>query len=157
MVAMRRPDTGQIVQVPASMIHRARAQKVAQAQVEEPEQLQFDPAEVATAVTFIETAFRNGTKPEILAASARNLIPRAILTYVKSRGVDSFLNNVAQLDDNSPLATVAGRNYIRSMAKFLLEGIVDDEPAVPEPEPEIIPEPEPDILDDLDISSPVEG
>jgi uncharacterized membrane protein YkoI len=141
MVQIRRPD-GQIVSVPASYVAQAQAQAAARQQAsgmadgppqnQEPE-LSVDPGDVSKAVMFIEAAIRNGTAPEIFAASARNMIPADILTYIKGKGVDHFLNNVAKLEDGSPLATVVGRTYVRKVAKFLLEGTTEgiDDPASP--------------------------
>jgi hypothetical protein len=131
MVKVRRPD-GQIVEVPASYVAQAQAARAARqaAGVEdpappEPETVSIDAADVEKAVIFIEAAFRNATPPEIFAASARNMIPAEILRHIKSKGVDHFLNNVAKLEDGSPLATVIGRTYVRKVAKFLLEGTTE--------------------------------
>jgi hypothetical protein len=141
MVQIRRPD-GQVVSVPASYVAQAQAAAAARQQAsgmaegppqnQEPE-LSVDPGDVTKAVMFIEAAIRNGTAPEIFAASARNMIPADILAYIKGKGVDHFLNNVAKLEDGSPLSTVVGRTYVRKVAKFLLEGTTEgiDEPASP--------------------------
>ena len=90
-----------------------------------------------------------------MGASARNLVPAAILGLLKSRGVDHFLNNVAQLEDNSPLATVEGRMYVRQIAKFLLEGTteIDDTEAQA---PDDIPEDLDDIPEDMPDGANVE-
>lgn len=146
MVSIRRPD-GQIVQVPASYIAQMQAQKAARAQASgtddgtvpptaapEPE-ISIDPDDVQKAVIFIEAAIRNGTEAEIFAASARNMLPADILSYIKTKGVDHFLNNVAKLEDGSPLATVVGRTFVRKVVKFLLEGTTEgiDDPAAESP------------------------
>ena len=149
MVQVRAPD-GRIVQVPASYIAQMQAQRAAAAaQMEEAEGAQqeagpqLDDADVARAVQFVEAAYRNGTDAETFARSARHMIPAGILAYLKQVGVDPFLNNVAKLEDGSPLATVQGRMYVRRVAKFLLEGTteimeddlvdlpLDDEPTSP--------------------------
>jgi uncharacterized protein (DUF2164 family) len=141
MVQVRRRD-GQIVTVPASYVAQAQAAKAAREQAtgmadappqqQEPE-LSIDPRDVEKAIMFIEASIRNGTPPEIFAASARNMMPTEILTYIKGKGVDHFLNNVAKLEEGSPLATVVGRTYVRKVAKFLLEGTTEgiDDPASP--------------------------
>ena len=145
MVQIRRQD-GQVVSVPASYVAQAQAARAAREQAggedpapapqeQEPE-MSIDPVEVKKAVLFIEAAVRNGTAPEIFAASARNMIPANILTYIKVKGVDHFLNNVAKLEDGSPLATVIGRTYVRKVAKFLLEGTTE---GIDEPEPAASP------------------
>lgn len=130
MVGVRRAD-GTVVQVPRSYIDQMRAQQAAAANGGAPI---IDKNEVSVAVQFIEQAYKNGHPPETVAASARNLVPKAILDHIKKMGVDSFLNEVADLSDSSPLATVAGRIYVRKIAKFLLEGTtegVDEEVAEP--------------------------
>jgi hypothetical protein len=139
MVRIKRPD-GQIVNVPASYVAQAQAARAARAQASGMEdappeaqspEITVDPADVQKAVVFIEAAIRNGTPAEIFAASARNMMPADILAHIKSKGVDHFLNNVAKLEDGSPLATVVGRTYVRKVAKFLLEGTTEgvDDPA----------------------------
>lgn len=84
-----------------------------------------DESEVIIAITFMEGAIRNNTAPAIFAASARNLIPPSILTYMREVGVDRFLNEVAHLDPSSPLATENGRKFARRVGKFLLEGVTE--------------------------------
>lgn len=136
MVRMRRKD-GAIVEVPKAVVERAQAARAAGQTAHAGGQAPaLNPKEVAMALSFMEQAYRNGTPPEVLAASARNMIPAAILGYLKSEGVDHFLNNVARIQDGSPLSTVDGRMYVRKVAKFLLEGttLVEEEPAA---EPEV--------------------
>jgi hypothetical protein len=141
MVNIRKPD-GSVVAVPAAYVAQMQAQKAAresqgddaQPKTQAEPEINVDPKDVEKAVMFIEAALRNGTPPEIFAASARNMMPAEILSYIKTRGVDHFLNNVAKLEDSSPLATVVGRQYVRQVAKFLLEGttdLADDEPDSP--------------------------
>lgn len=136
LVAFERPD-GKIVQIPRHMIGRIKAAKAAKeaqeaaaagqggAGDENPPLPDLNPADVARAVEFIEGAVRNGTPPEIFARTARNMVPEGILVYIKKRGVDDFLNNVAQLQTGSPLTDVAGRIWARKVAKFLLEGTTE--------------------------------
>jgi hypothetical protein len=81
-----------------------------------------DPTQVALAVNFMESACRNGTDPAMFAASVRSQIPSDVLTYLEEKGVDEFLNKIAKLEPGSPLRNQAGRNWVRSVAKCLLEG-----------------------------------
>ena len=122
VVHIRRPD-GQVVAVPASVIARARAEKARR------EQEAADPLraagitedELKMASQFMESAYRNGTDAPTFAKTARNSVPNGILLYLRKSGVDDFLNRV-DVDPSSPLATVAGRNWIREVATSLLGG-----------------------------------
>ena len=79
------------------------------------------PHEVALAVSAMEGAFANATPPEVFAQTARALVPTDILRYIEAQGVDNFLNEVAKLEPGSPLRNQAGREYMRQVAKVLLE------------------------------------
>ena len=57
------------------------------------------------------------------ANSAKSMIPQNIIKYMESVGVDNFLNEVAVLEQGSPLRNQAGRLYMKEVAKFLLEGV----------------------------------
>ncbi|MCJ7795426.1 MAG: hypothetical protein MUQ56_01425, partial [Thermoleophilia bacterium] len=126
MIRVRRKD-GAVVQVPRSVVERAQAAKVAarEAAAQPGAPIVLDPKDVQMALGFIEQAYKNGQPPEVLAASARNLVPASILSYLKSEGVDHFLNKMAKIQDGSPLATVDGRMYVRKMAKFLIDGTTE--------------------------------
>lgn len=141
MIPIRRPD-GKIVNVPASMVAAMQARAAQEGAEGEggagagkpASEVEVPAEDLARAIAFIEAAVRNGTEPEVFGATARNMVPASILSVIKRQGVDHFLNNVAQLEDGSPLATVAGRNWVRKVARFLLEGTtdgVDDEPPSP--------------------------
>lgn len=101
-----------------------RAFEEAQAKEEEKGPKKPTPAQVKLAVTFAEGAYKNGTPPETFAQTARNTVPGDLLDYIEEVGVDEFLNSVAKLDQDSPLRTQAGRNYMREVARFLLTGEV---------------------------------
>jgi hypothetical protein len=81
----------------------------------------LDPVHVGIAVNFIETAIRNGTDPRDFMASARSLIPHEIVLFLKQFGVDAFLQSTP-LQEGSPLHTQNGRNFIRKVAKLLIDG-----------------------------------
>jgi hypothetical protein len=76
--------------------------------------------QVSMAVVFAENAYKNNVAPETFARTARNSVPGDLLDYIGEVGVDSFLNEVADLEPSSPLRTQAGRNYMREVAGFLL-------------------------------------
>lgn len=82
--------------------------------------IKVDPAEARTAVTFLEQALGNGTSPEAFVESAKMLVPRAIVEAIRVEGIDSFLARVAKVPDGSPLTTIAGRNFVRKVAKLLV-------------------------------------
>jgi hypothetical protein len=81
-----------------------------------------EPHELALAVAFLENACKSGQDPEVVASSARSLVPTDVLTYLEKVGVDEVLNGVTTLDQGSPLRTVQGRNFVRKVAKTLLTG-----------------------------------
>lgn len=80
-----------------------------------------DPAELAIAVEFMESAFGNGTTPEQFAGSVRSMISSDILAYIEKVGIDEILNN-ATLAQGSPLRSQAARNWLRKVAEILLSG-----------------------------------
>jgi hypothetical protein len=82
-----------------------------------------DPSDVKMAINFMESAFTAGTSAADFAASAKSMIPQNIIKYMESVGVDTFLNEVAVLEQGSVLRNQTGRTYMREVAKFLLEGI----------------------------------
>lgn len=85
-----------------------------------------EPDEVKLAVRFMEAAVQGGkTTPAEFAESARNMIPADIMRFLEEEGPDVFLNDVAVLDPGSPLKTVNGRNFVRKVAKYLLEGTTE--------------------------------
>lgn len=163
MMNVQGPD-GKIHQVPVEMVQRAQAAKAAgvdieDAELEEPE-IHLDPEDVQKAVSFIEIAYGNGTPPEILGQTVRasGLMPPALLAYLKTNGVDHFMDNVAQIQDSSRLATIDGRMYLRAVVQFLLNGTTDvpEEPTeaatqAPETSEEEVESPE---VDEVDIDEP---
>ena len=80
-------------------------------------------SDVKMAIRFMESAFTAGTSSVAFAQSAKSMIPNNILKYMESVGIDAFLNEVAVLEQGSPLRNQAGRGYIKEVARFLLEGI----------------------------------
>lgn len=82
-----------------------------------------EPSEVKMAIAYMESAFSAGTDAATFTTGARSLIPGGILKYMEAVGVDTFLSEVAVLEQNSPLRNHAGRTFMRDVAKFLLEGV----------------------------------
>ena len=91
----------------------------------QPVRLKINPADVQIAINLLEGAVKNGTDAATFAESARSMVPGDILAAVKQLGVDAFLKDVAKLDDGSPLATMAGRNFLRKVVKYLTEGTAE--------------------------------
>lgn len=133
MVRVRDAE-GNIHTVPQSYVDQMRAQQAAQGGGEQGARQgpPIDPAEMQKAIGFLESAYANGTAPQMVAMSAKNLVPASILQYLSRVGVDQFLDSVG-LQDNSPLSSVAGRLWVRQLAQVLLQGYVDPEAAADTP------------------------
>lgn len=84
------------------------------------EEIQFDPADVAMAVQFMENALAAGTDPKEFADSARMLVPESVRAVLRTKGVDYFLSDVAKLEGTSPLLQQRGRNWARKVADELI-------------------------------------
>jgi hypothetical protein len=80
--------------------------------------------QVQMAVTYLENAFRGGQEAPTVAQSLRSqgLVPGDIFQFIREQGVDPLLDKVARLESSSPLATQKGRNWVRNVAKSLVEG-----------------------------------
>jgi hypothetical protein len=85
-------------------------------------EIKVDPTEVKMAVSIMESACEKDVDPESFALSARTLVPAEIIRALRVQGVDHFLANVAKLDNNSPLQTMHGKNWVRKVAQVLVGG-----------------------------------
>ena len=82
--------------------------------------IQINQNELRMALSFIESAATREDDPEKLAQGARSMIPTDILRAIREcGGIDTFLDNVAQLEESSVLNTQGGRNYIRKVYEHL--------------------------------------
>jgi hypothetical protein len=115
---MKVPPDGSIVPYEQGLAMAKAAEEKANGGLKKP-----SASEVKIAIGFMENAFRAGTKSEDFAMSAKSMIPNDILKYMEAVGIDKFLNEVAVLEQGSPLRNQAGRTYIREVGKFLLEGV----------------------------------
>ena len=108
----------QVAQAQAAALAQAQAQALAQAASE------LDRGMVQAAIDYLEGGYRRGTEPQIMAQSLRSqgLVPTSIFQFLREQGVDPLLDKVARLEASSPLATQKGRNWVRSVAKSLVEG-----------------------------------
>jgi hypothetical protein len=120
-----RDQTGAERRLSEAELDGLRAQHEAAVAAAEKESRKPNAQETKIAVTFIENAIRNGTDPQVFAESAKSVIPADLLRYLESEGVDSFLSDVAQLESSSPLRSQNGRNWIRKVAKYLIEGVAE--------------------------------
>lgn len=82
-------------------------------------QIEIDPADLKTAIDFMEAAQRGGKDPEEFARSVRNMVPASVLKGLAAMGVDDFLDKVAQLDPTHSLSMPAGRSWARQVAAAL--------------------------------------
>lgn len=79
-------------------------------------------AEVKTAIGLVENAIRNETDPVNFASTARSLLPGSIINEIAKIGIDKWLESVAKLEESSPINSMAGRSWLRKVAKILTEG-----------------------------------
>lgn len=86
--------------------------------------------EVNLAVSLMEGAIGNKTKPEVFAETARVMVPVNIVQALRVFGPDRFLTEVAQVPANSLLLTVEGRRFVRKVLAVLLGPTVDDLPPI---------------------------
>lgn len=80
----------------------------------------IEPEKLELAVGFMERAFSGNQEPATFAASVKAMIPPDVLGAIQSLGIDVFLAKVAKLPGTSPLATQAGRNWVRKIGKELV-------------------------------------
>ena len=87
---------------------------------------QVEPAQLALLISLLEQSFRRDEAPEIVAQTGKAQIPADILAWIRQHhseqvsGVDLFMQKVAKLPGTSPLATQAGRNWLRKVGAALI-------------------------------------
>lgn len=95
------------------------------AQIEAP---QVEEAQLALLINSMEQAFRRDEAPPIVAQTGRTFVPPHILAWIRDNdtentsGLELFLSKVARLPNTSPLASQAGRMWLRQVGKALLDG-----------------------------------
>lgn len=146
------------------VVAQAAAQEVAQAEQVVAKKAKkakkaaaVDPAEVVAAVAFMEAAVRNNTDPVTFAESVRSMIPKPILDRIRAIGIDKFLAEHAKLEPSSPLTTQMGRNFIRKVARILIEGTAEEPPAEAVPVPVAVPEPQAATAEEIAEEMKIEG
>lgn len=79
-------------------------------------------------ISQLEAAFGRDEDPNIVAQSAKAMIPPDILAWIaqhhseQASGVDLFMQKVAKLPGTSPLASQGGRNWLRKVGAALMGG-----------------------------------
>lgn len=124
-IYVTRPD-GKVQRLGAGVPQAARKKAIAaKAAVEEragaPAVKAPDPAEIAMAIPFMESAATNGTDPAQFVESARSLISADVIAYIEKVGIDELLGSV-ELPNTSIFRSMQGRNWIREVARILVEG-----------------------------------
>jgi len=94
-------------------------------------QIEAPPVEEPQLVLLInsmEQAFRRDEAPNIVAQTGRTFVPAHILVWIRDNdtestsGLELFLSRVAKLPSTSPLASQAGRMWLRQVGKALIDG-----------------------------------
>jgi hypothetical protein len=134
MVQVRGPD-GKVQLITRAHLEQIKRQ-AAEKQAQGP---QFNAAEIGQAVQFMAQAQAGGTDPATFARTVSVQYP-VIIDYVKHRGVDGVMADMAKLADGNPITTtVAGRAYAREVARILFGGEGSTEGANEHPDPPIQP------------------
>jgi hypothetical protein len=68
----------------------------------------------------LENSLINGTTAEVFVQSARSSIPTGIIQAIRVMGIDQFVSQFVRMDENSHLATVRGRSFLRKVAHLLV-------------------------------------
>lgn len=77
-------------------------------------------------ISQLEAAFGRDEDPNIVAQSAKAMIPPDILAWIRQHhteqvsGVDLFMQKVAKVPGTSPLSTQGGRNWLRKVGGILI-------------------------------------
>ncbi len=77
-------------------------------------------------ISQLEAAFGRNEEPEIVAQTGKAQMPPDILAWIRQHhtdqasGIDLFMRQVAKLPGTSPLATQAGRNWLRKVGVALI-------------------------------------
>lgn len=95
------------------------------AQIEAPS---VEEPQLALLVNSMEQAFRRDEAPHIVAQTGRTFVPAEILSWIRDNdtegtsGLELFLSRVAKLPSTSPLASQAGRMWLRQVGRALIDG-----------------------------------
>lgn len=102
---------------------RKKGQKVAVGEGEQKAEVEIpaiDTQKLEMAISYLERAYSGNQDPEVVAQSAKPVLPEEILQSIQTLGIDVFFAKVAKLPSASPLSTQAGKNWIRKVGKALV-------------------------------------
>jgi hypothetical protein len=125
---VRNPQTGQrFVQAGGKVLPVQPKPKMitteAGQQIEVPK---IEASSLALLITMLEAAFAGDQDPDIVAQTGKAQIPPDILAWIRQHhteqvsGVDLFMSKVAKLPGTSPLASQAGRTWLRRVGAALI-------------------------------------
>ena len=128
---VRDPRTGQIMKMgPDGVLHAAR-KKPKEITTEDGRQVEAPAVDAENAkklVSYLEAAFNGNTEPAVVVRSAAAVIPADIIQWIRDNdteqtsGIDLFMRRVVNLPSNSPLASQAGRKWLRDLGRALIDG-----------------------------------
>ncbi len=125
------PRTGQIMKVGPDGVLRPARKKPREITTEDGRQVAapaVDPESAKKLVAYLEAAFNGNTEPAVVVRSAGAVIPADIIQWIRDNdteqtsGVDLFMRRVVNLPSNSPLASQAGRKWLRDLGRALIDG-----------------------------------
>jgi len=125
------PKTGQIMKVGPDGVLRPARKKPKEITTEDGRQVEapvVEPENAKKLVAYLEAAFNGNTEPAVVVRSAGAVIPAEIIQWIRENdteqtsGVDLFMRRVVNLPSNSPLASQAGRKWLRDLGRALIEG-----------------------------------
>ncbi len=125
------PKTGQIMKVGPDGVLRPARKKPKEITTEDGRQVEapvVEPESAKKLVAYLEAAFNGNTEPSVVVRSAGAVIPADIIQWIRDNdteqtsGVDLFMRRVVNLPSNSPLASQAGRKWLRDLGRALIDG-----------------------------------
>jgi hypothetical protein len=125
------PRTGQLMKAGPDGALRPVRKKPKEITTDDGRQVQapvVDPENAKKLVAYLEAAFNGNTEPAVVVRSAGAVIPADIIQWIRDNdteqtsGVDLFMRRVVNLPSNSPLASQAGRKWLRDLGRALIDG-----------------------------------
>ncbi len=125
------PKTGQLMKVGPDGVLRPARKKPKEITTEDGRQVEapvVEPENAKKLVAYLEAAFNGNTEPAVVVRSAGAVIPADIIQWIRDNdteqtsGVDLFMRRVVNLPPHSPLASQAGRKWLRDLGRALIDG-----------------------------------
>jgi hypothetical protein len=79
----------------------------------------FDDASIKRVATFMEAAYNGQKTPDQFVEAIKAKAPGQLIDYVRTHGVDHLLARAVQLNGDSVLSSMDGKNWAREVAKLL--------------------------------------